>query len=254
MLVHGFPESWWVFHKLIPLLQRAPRYRPRPARLRRLRHRDRRARQRDRGPGPERLIARLDVGSVHLTGQDISGPTTFRVTATRPDLVRATRRSRQACPASASKPSRTSPAAAPGTSACSRPGHSRTAARRARAGIPRAVRDPVALRVPRRIHRRRHRRTRPLLRATRRVQRSSRTVSIDAPRRRRNPPTGIPETHHARTRRRRQIRRVHPGDPAPGRRGRQLPRPRRHWPLRRDGSPRQARGRHCFPSTASIDA
>ncbi len=25
MLVHGFPESWWIFHKLIPLL--AQRYR-----------------------------------------------------------------------------------------------------------------------------------------------------------------------------------------------------------------------------------
>ncbi|MFC4498061.1 MULTISPECIES: hypothetical protein [Streptomyces] len=38
---------------------------------------------------PGELIAQLDAGPVHLTGQDISGPTTFRVTATRPDLVRS---------------------------------------------------------------------------------------------------------------------------------------------------------------------
>ncbi len=39
LLVHGFPESWWAFHKLIPLDRRgAPRHRCRPPRLRRLRH------------------------------------------------------------------------------------------------------------------------------------------------------------------------------------------------------------------------
>jgi pimeloyl-ACP methyl ester carboxylesterase len=25
LLVHGFPESWWAFHKLIPLLSRSHR-------------------------------------------------------------------------------------------------------------------------------------------------------------------------------------------------------------------------------------
>jgi pimeloyl-ACP methyl ester carboxylesterase len=35
------------------------------------------------------LIAHLDVGPVHLTGQDISGPTTFRVAATHPELVKS---------------------------------------------------------------------------------------------------------------------------------------------------------------------
>jgi pimeloyl-ACP methyl ester carboxylesterase len=35
------------------------------------------------------LIARLGLGPVHLTGQDISGPTTFRLAATRPELVRS---------------------------------------------------------------------------------------------------------------------------------------------------------------------
>ncbi|CAM5608849.1 Hydrolase OS=Streptomyces antimycoticus OX=68175 GN=SSPO_011610 PE=3 SV=1 [Streptomyces antimycoticus] len=32
---------------------------------------------------------RLGLGPVHLTGQDISGPTTFRVAATHPELVRS---------------------------------------------------------------------------------------------------------------------------------------------------------------------
>ena len=35
------------------------------------------------------LIAHLDLGPVHLTGQDISGSTTFRVAATHPELVRS---------------------------------------------------------------------------------------------------------------------------------------------------------------------
>jgi len=35
------------------------------------------------------LITRLDIGPVHLTGQDISGPATFRLAATRPELIRS---------------------------------------------------------------------------------------------------------------------------------------------------------------------
>lgn len=35
------------------------------------------------------LITQLGIGPVHLTGQDISGPATFRVAATRPELVRS---------------------------------------------------------------------------------------------------------------------------------------------------------------------
>ncbi len=82
LLVHGFPESWWTFRKLIPLLRRAAhaRHRRRPARLRRL------------PPSPvpttttrpaaidlAALIERLDLGPAHLTGQDISGPTVYRL-------------------------------------------------------------------------------------------------------------------------------------------------------------------------------
>lgn len=90
LLVHGFPETWWVFHQLIPLLSG--------------RHRvfavDLRGFGDSATAGPEHdsataardlseLIARWDLGPVHLTGQDISGPTTFRVAATRPELVRS---------------------------------------------------------------------------------------------------------------------------------------------------------------------
>jgi pimeloyl-ACP methyl ester carboxylesterase len=90
LLVHGFPETWWAFHKLIPLL--AAEHRVIAVDL----------------PGfgdsgdpsgngtsaiaaetLRRLIDELDLGAVHLTGQDISGVTTFRLAAVHPELVRS---------------------------------------------------------------------------------------------------------------------------------------------------------------------
>ena len=47
-----------------------------------------------------RLVDELDLGAVHLTGQDISGVTTFRLAAVHPELVAASPRSRPACPGS----------------------------------------------------------------------------------------------------------------------------------------------------------
>jgi pimeloyl-ACP methyl ester carboxylesterase len=90
MLVHGFPETWWVFRKLIPLLSAhhrvfAPDLRGFGDSATATGEHDSATAARDLSE----LIARLDLGPVHLTGQDISGPTTFRVTATRPDLVRS---------------------------------------------------------------------------------------------------------------------------------------------------------------------
>lgn len=90
LLVHGFPETWWAFHKLIPLL--SEHHRVFAVDLRGFgdsatataRH-DSTMAARDLSE----LIAWLDVGPVHLTGQDISGPTTFRVAATHPELVRS---------------------------------------------------------------------------------------------------------------------------------------------------------------------
>ncbi|WOX07439.1 alpha/beta hydrolase [Streptomyces sp. N50] len=90
MLVHGFPETWWVFHKLIPALSR--HHRVFVPDLRGFGDSATATTAHDSATAAQdlsELIARLDAGPVHLTGQDISGPTTFRVTATRPDLVRS---------------------------------------------------------------------------------------------------------------------------------------------------------------------
>ena len=90
LLVHGFPETWWVFHKLIPLL--SEHHRVFAVDLRGFGDSATATREHDSATAAKDLgdlIARLDVGPVHLTGQDISGPTTFRVAATHPELVRS---------------------------------------------------------------------------------------------------------------------------------------------------------------------
>src|SRR5215831_4438457 len=77
LLVHGFPETWWTFHKLIRLL--SEHHRVFAVDLRGFgdsavadpRHNSAMAAA-DLGA----LIAHLSLGPVHLTGQDISGPTT----------------------------------------------------------------------------------------------------------------------------------------------------------------------------------
>ncbi|WP_315093565.1 alpha/beta hydrolase [uncultured Cellulomonas sp.] len=90
LLVHGFPESWWAFHKLIPLL--AAEHRVVAVDLPGFG---------DSGTGPgeytstsfaetlRRLLAHLGLGPVHLTGQDISGTTTFRLAAEHPEVLRS---------------------------------------------------------------------------------------------------------------------------------------------------------------------
>ncbi len=90
LLVHGFPETWWAFHKLIPLL--AAEHRVIAVDLPGFG---------DSGNAPDEctsataaetlrlLIDELGLGAVHLTGQDISGPTTFRLAAVHPELVRS---------------------------------------------------------------------------------------------------------------------------------------------------------------------
>ena len=90
LLVHGFPETWWAFHKLIPLL--AASHHVVAVDLRGFG---------DSGNGPgdydsaacaedlHQLIAHLGLGPVHLTGQDISGATVFRLATTHPEDVRS---------------------------------------------------------------------------------------------------------------------------------------------------------------------
>ena len=90
LLVHGFPESWWAFHKVIPLLSAT--------------HRvvavdlpgfgDSGHDQHDYNSkvfaeSLRELIAHLDLGPVHLVGQDIGGIPTFRLAATNPELIRS---------------------------------------------------------------------------------------------------------------------------------------------------------------------
>ena len=88
LLVHGFPETWWAFHKLIPLL--ATGHRVFAVDLRGFG---------DSADGPgeydsktaaedlHQLIRHLGVGAVHLAGQDIAGAGVFRLAATHPEDV-----------------------------------------------------------------------------------------------------------------------------------------------------------------------
>jgi pimeloyl-ACP methyl ester carboxylesterase len=88
LLVHGFPETWWAFHELIPLL--ATGHRVFAVDLRGFGDSDNEPGEYGSTVSAEdlhQLIAHLDVGPVHVTGQDISGGTVFRLAATHPQDV-----------------------------------------------------------------------------------------------------------------------------------------------------------------------
>ena len=90
LLVHGFPETWWTFHKVIPLL--AASHRVFAVDLRGFG--ESRATDGDYSSAASaedlhRLIAHLDLGPVHITGQDIGGGAVFRLAATHPGHVRS---------------------------------------------------------------------------------------------------------------------------------------------------------------------
>jgi pimeloyl-ACP methyl ester carboxylesterase len=90
LLVHGFPETWWTFKKLIPLL--AASHRVFAVDLRGFGDSDNRPGEYDSKTSAEdlhHLIEQLDVGPVHLTGQDISGAAVFRLATTHPENVRS---------------------------------------------------------------------------------------------------------------------------------------------------------------------
>jgi pimeloyl-ACP methyl ester carboxylesterase len=90
LLVHGFPESWWVFRTLIPLL--AAHHRVIAADLRGFGDSATAEDDHDSVTAAAdlaALITELGLGPVHLTGQDVSGATTFRLAATYPELVRS---------------------------------------------------------------------------------------------------------------------------------------------------------------------
>jgi pimeloyl-ACP methyl ester carboxylesterase len=88
VLVHGWPETWWAFRKLVPLL--AQSHRVYALDLRGFG---------DSATGDEpwseqlaaddlhHLVDHLGVGAVHLLSQDIGGSVAFRFAATHPDDV-----------------------------------------------------------------------------------------------------------------------------------------------------------------------
>lgn len=90
LLVHGFPESWWAFSRLIPLLATA--HRVVAVDLRGFGD----SAVADGGHGSARsaedlhaLVAHLGLGPVHLLGQDISGSTVLRLATAHPEDVRS---------------------------------------------------------------------------------------------------------------------------------------------------------------------
>ncbi|GGP75515.1 alpha/beta fold hydrolase [Saccharothrix coeruleofusca] len=90
LLVHGFPESWWAFHELIPLL--AAHHRVFAVDLRGFGDSATATDEHDSATAAEdlhQLIGLLGVGPVHLAGQDISGATLFRLAAAHPEHVRS---------------------------------------------------------------------------------------------------------------------------------------------------------------------
>jgi pimeloyl-ACP methyl ester carboxylesterase len=88
LLVHGFPETWWAFHKLIPLL--AARHRVYAVDLRGFGDSDVADENYSGAVAAEdlhALIGHLSVGAMHVVGQDVSGGVIYRLAATHPENV-----------------------------------------------------------------------------------------------------------------------------------------------------------------------
>jgi len=88
LLVHGFPETWWAFHEVIPLL--AATHQVVAVDLRGFGDSSTAEHDHDSATAAEDLhllIETLGLGPVHLAGQDISGGTVFRLATTYPQDV-----------------------------------------------------------------------------------------------------------------------------------------------------------------------
>ena len=88
LLVHGFPETWWAFHRLIPLL--AARHRVYAVDLRGFGDSDVADETYSSAVAAadlHALIEHLSLGPVHLVGQDLSGGVVYRLAATHPEDV-----------------------------------------------------------------------------------------------------------------------------------------------------------------------
>lgn len=90
LLVHGFPETWWAFHKVIPALAETHRVFAIDVRgfgdSAAADGEDDSARS---AADLHELIRRLDLGPVHLVGQDVSGTATVRLALAHPEDVRS---------------------------------------------------------------------------------------------------------------------------------------------------------------------
>jgi pimeloyl-ACP methyl ester carboxylesterase len=88
LLVHGFPETWWAFRTLIPLL--AARHRVYAVDLRGFGDSDVADENYSSAIAAEdlhALIEHLSVGSMHVVGQDLSGGVVFRLASTHAEDV-----------------------------------------------------------------------------------------------------------------------------------------------------------------------
>jgi len=88
LLVHGFPETWWTFHRLIPLLAETHRvFAVDLPGFGDSRTGDRDETSRTAAETLHALISELGLGAVHITAQDISGATAFRLASTHPEDI-----------------------------------------------------------------------------------------------------------------------------------------------------------------------
>jgi pimeloyl-ACP methyl ester carboxylesterase len=88
LLVHGFPETWWAFRRVIPILARE--HRVVAVDLRGFGDSSTADANYDSATAADdlhHLISHLGVGPVHLLGQDISGATVYRLAAAHPEDV-----------------------------------------------------------------------------------------------------------------------------------------------------------------------
>jgi pimeloyl-ACP methyl ester carboxylesterase len=88
LLIHGWPETWWAFHKVIPML--AATHRVFAVDLRGFGDSSTADGNYDAGTSAEDmhyLVEHLGVGPVHVLCQDISGGLAFRFATTHPDDV-----------------------------------------------------------------------------------------------------------------------------------------------------------------------
>ncbi|MER7722937.1 alpha/beta hydrolase [Streptomyces sp. NPDC096323] len=88
LLVHGWPETWWAFRKLIPLLARAHRVFALDLRgFGDSSNADTEYGEAVAAEDLHHLVQHIGAGPVHLLCQDISGGTGFRFAATHPEDV-----------------------------------------------------------------------------------------------------------------------------------------------------------------------